>query len=177
VAVNAYREFKADRIVAERNFGGAMVEHVIRTVDRNVSYREVTASRGKIARAEPVAALYEQNRIRHVGAFAQLEDQLAAMTRAGYVGDGSPDRADALVWVLTELMGEPEAPQPIFGSYSRGGGWNGAYHVGGSGDSAGSIYASRPPEYWAAQGIFHPSDRQRWIDAGVYKPPEGPKNE
>jgi phage terminase large subunit-like protein len=165
VAVNAYREFKADRIIAERNFGGAMVEHVIRTVDPNVSYREVTASRGKVQRAEPAAALYEQSRVRHAGAFSQLEDQLAAMTGAGYVGDGSPDRADALVWALTELLGEPEAPQPVFGTYSRG--------CIGDDRSAGAIFASMPPEFWAAQGHFHPSDRQKWIDAGVFKPPEG----
>jgi phage terminase large subunit-like protein len=111
VAVRAYREFKADRIIAERNFGGAMVEHVIRTVDPNASYREVTASRGKIARAEPIAALYEQGRVRHAGAFVELEDQLAAMTSEGYVGDGSPDRADALVWAIGELMGT--RPQQI----------------------------------------------------------------
>lgn len=103
-AVEAYREFHADRIIAERNFGGAMVEHVIRTVDQMVPYREVTASRGKVARAEPVAALYEQNKVRHVGAFAALEDQMAAFTSSGYLGDGSPDRADALVWAITELM-------------------------------------------------------------------------
>jgi predicted phage terminase large subunit-like protein len=102
--VDAYREFKADRIIAEKNFGGAMVEHVIRSVDASVSYREVTASRGKIARAEPVAALYEQGRVKHAHAFPELEDELCAMTSAGYVGDGSPDRADALVWALTELM-------------------------------------------------------------------------
>jgi phage terminase large subunit-like protein len=104
VAVKAYQDFKADRIIAERNFGGAMVEHVIRTVDPNVSYREVTASRGKIARAEPVSALYEQSKVRHAGAFVDLEDQMAAMTGDGYIGDGSPDRCDALVWALTELM-------------------------------------------------------------------------
>jgi phage terminase large subunit-like protein len=110
-AVKAYREFKADRIIAERNFGGAMVEHVIRTVDRNASYREVTASRGKIARAEPTAALYEQSRVRHAGAFSELEDQMCAMTGAGYVGDGSPDRCDALVWALSDLMlGEVHMP-------------------------------------------------------------------
>ena len=103
-AVSAYHEFKADRIVAERNFGGAMVEHVIRTVDRTASYKEVTASRGKVARAEPVAALYEQGRVHHVGAFAALEDQMCALTSDGYVGEGSPDRVDALVWALTELM-------------------------------------------------------------------------
>jgi phage terminase large subunit-like protein len=103
-AVRAYREFKADRIVAERNFGGAMVEHVLRTVDRSVSYREVTASRGKVARCEPVAALYEQQRIRHAGSFPELEDQACAMTSDGYTGDGSPDRLDAAVWAISDLM-------------------------------------------------------------------------
>lgn len=102
--VQAYHEFRADRIVAERNFGGAMVEHVIRTVDRSASYKEVTASRGKVARAEPVAALYEQGRVSHVGGLPQLEDQLCLIGPDGYAGDGSPDRADALVWALTELM-------------------------------------------------------------------------
>lgn len=103
-AVAAYHEFGADRIIAERNFGGAMVEHVIRTVDRSISYREVTASRGKVARAEPVAALYEQGRVSHVGALSDLEDQCCLIGPDGYVGEGSPDRADALVWALTELM-------------------------------------------------------------------------
>jgi hypothetical protein len=103
-SVKAYHDFKADRIVAETNYGSAMVAHVIRTVDRNVSYKEVRASRGKIARAEPVSALYEQSKVRHVASFTDLEDQLAAMTSEGYVGDGSPDRADALVWALSELM-------------------------------------------------------------------------
>ncbi|MGY3409152.1 phage terminase large subunit-like protein [Bradyrhizobium sp. GM5.1] len=118
-AVAAYREFKADRIIAERNFGGAMVQHVIRTVDPNVPYREVTASRGKVQRAEPVSALYEQNRVRHVGSFTELEDQLAAMTGEGFAGDGSPDRADALVWALTELMMAPQTPMAAFGTYSQ----------------------------------------------------------
>jgi predicted phage terminase large subunit-like protein len=103
-AVNAYHEFKADRIVAERNFGGAMVEHVIQTIDKSASYKEVTASRGKVARAEPVAALYEQGRVSHAGSFAELEDQMAQMAPEGFVGDGSPDRADAMVWAITELM-------------------------------------------------------------------------
>lgn len=102
-AVNTYREFRADRLVAEKNFGGAMVEHVIKTVDRNISYKEVTASRGKIVRAEPVAALYEQGKVHHVGALPELEDQLCMMAPDGYAGEGSPDRADALVWALTEL--------------------------------------------------------------------------
>jgi len=103
-AVVAYHEFSADRIVAERNFGGAMVEHVIRTVDKSASYKEVTASRGKVARAEPVAALYEQGRVSHIGSLPDLEDQMCQIGPDGYIGDGSPDRADALVWALTELM-------------------------------------------------------------------------
>lgn len=103
-AVAAYHEFSADRIIAERNFGGAMVEHVIKTVDRRVSYKEVTASRGKVARAEPVAALYEQGKVSHVGSHAELEDQMCMFGPEGYIGEGSPDRADALVWALTELM-------------------------------------------------------------------------
>ena len=102
-AVQAYHEFAADRIIAERNFGGAMVQHVIKTVDRNVPYSEVTASRGKVARAEPVAALYEQGRVSHIGALPELEDQMCQIGPTGYVGEGSPDRADALVWAISEL--------------------------------------------------------------------------
>ena len=100
----AYGHYKADRIVAERNFGGAMVEAVIKAVNKKLPVTLVTASRGKVARAEPIAALYEQGRISHVGSFAQLEDQLCSMTPSGYMGDNSPDRADALVWALSELM-------------------------------------------------------------------------
>lgn len=103
-AVEAYKEFSADRIIAERNFGGAMVAHVVRTADRNVSYKEVVASRGKAVRAEPVAALYEQGRISHIGSFPELEDQACSMKSDGYLGEGSPDRLDALVWAMTELM-------------------------------------------------------------------------
>lgn len=103
-AVGAYHEFKADRIVAERNFGGAMVEAVIRTADKSVSYKEVTASRGKVARAEPIAALYEQGRVSHAPDLEELEDQMCQIGSSGYIGEGSPDRADALVWALTELM-------------------------------------------------------------------------
>lgn len=103
-AVAAYHEFEADRIVAERNYGGAMVEHVIKTVDKNVAYTEVVASRGKVVRAEPIAALYEQGRVKHHGDLDLLEDQMCAMTGTGYLGDGSPDRVDAGVWALTELM-------------------------------------------------------------------------
>jgi predicted phage terminase large subunit-like protein len=102
-AVEAYHRWQADCIVAEGNFGGAMVEHVIRTADKLVAFKMVTASRGKAVRAEPVSALYEQGLVSHVGSHPDLEDQMANMTAAGYVGEGSPDRADALVWAITEL--------------------------------------------------------------------------
>jgi predicted phage terminase large subunit-like protein len=100
----AYDRWDADRVVAERNFGGAMVESVLRTAARDLPVKMVTASRGKVARAEPIAALYEQSKVSHVGEFRELEDQLCAMTPGGYVGEGSPDRADALVWALSELQ-------------------------------------------------------------------------
>lgn len=103
-AVEAYHHFGADRLIAEKNFGGAMVGHVIKTVDRNVAYKEVTASRGKVARAEPISALYDQGRIKHVGVHRELEDQMCAFTSNGYLGKDSPDRVDALVWAMTELM-------------------------------------------------------------------------
>lgn len=100
----AFTHYRADRIIAERNFGGAMVEAVIRAVDAKLPVTMVTASRGKIARAEPIAALYEQARVTHVGSFPALEDQMCAMTPTGFIGEGSPDRADALVWALSDLM-------------------------------------------------------------------------
>lgn len=103
-AVDMYRRHKADRIVAERNYGGAMVGAMIRVADPNVPFREVTATRGKVVRAEPVAALYELGKVFHAGSFPELEDQMCAMTPAGYVGERSPDRADALVWAFTELL-------------------------------------------------------------------------
>lgn len=100
-----YDKWAADRVVAEKNFGGAMVEAVLRSVAKELPVRMVTASRGKAVRAEPVAALYEQEKVSHVGHFKELEDQLCSMTPAGFVGEGSPDRANALVWALTELQG------------------------------------------------------------------------
>ncbi len=103
-AVDAYRRFGADRIVVEQNFGGAMVENTIRAADPHVPIKSVNASRGKIARAEPIAALYEQGRVKHAGRFTELEDQLICFTRDGYVGAHSPDRADAAIWALTELI-------------------------------------------------------------------------
>lgn len=105
-AVIAYHDHKADRLVAEHNNGGQMVEHTIRTVDPNVAYRHVWASKGKHTRAEPVAALYEQGKVHHCGEFTALEDQLCTWVP----GDDSPDRLDALVWALTELMLGNQAP-------------------------------------------------------------------
>jgi phage terminase large subunit-like protein len=101
-AIAAYREFDADKLVAEVNQGGDMVESVLRQVDPSVSYGSVRASRGKVARAEPVSALYERGLVRHVGALAELEDQMCAFT--GDRRGGSPDRVDALVWAIWELM-------------------------------------------------------------------------
>lgn len=105
-AVSMYRKWQADKIVAEKNQGGEMVASVIRAVDRSIMPKLVHASRGKIIRAEPISALYEQNRIHHVGRFDQLEDQMCTFSvdniRAN--GMGSPDRVDALVWGLTELF-------------------------------------------------------------------------
>ncbi len=101
-AVRAYHEYNADLVVAETNNGGDLVEAVIRTVDPDVSFKKVHASRGKFTRAEPVAALYEQEKVHHAGSFGQLEDQMCVFTPEGL--QKSPDRVDALVWALTELM-------------------------------------------------------------------------
>jgi predicted phage terminase large subunit-like protein len=109
VAVNAYNGYKADRIVAEQNFGGQMVESTIRSVDANVPIRMVTASRGKQLRAEPVASWYEQHRVHLVGEFPQLEDQLTSWDPSE--SGPSPDRLDSMVWALTDLMGGPPPMQ------------------------------------------------------------------
>ena len=104
IATDAYHRHSADRIVAEKNYGGAMVEAVIRASDQKAPYREVTATRGKVVRAEPIAALYEQGKIHHIGYFPELEDQLCGMSVSGYTGLRSPDRADAMIWGFTELF-------------------------------------------------------------------------
>ena len=105
-AAEAARAWQADRVVAEANQGGDMVRSVLQAADVALPVTLVHASRGKAARAEPVAALYEAGRVRHAGQFALLEDELCGiMAGGGYEGPGrSPDRADALVWALTELM-------------------------------------------------------------------------
>lgn len=104
VVADLARTLKADRIVAEKNFGGAMVESILRSADTRLPIRMVTASRGKVARAEPVAALYERGHVHHVGHFPELEEQLTMTTTSGFQGGGSPDRLDALVWALSDLM-------------------------------------------------------------------------
>ncbi|WP_308916800.1 DNA-packaging protein [Jannaschia sp. LMIT008] len=104
---DAYDRHGADRVVAEGNQGGDMIEAVLRQAAPSVSYRKVTARRGKSARAEPVAALYERGRVRHVAGLVPLEDQMCAMASSGYGGSGSPDRCDALVWALWAALLEP----------------------------------------------------------------------
>lgn len=103
-AVAAYDLYAADAIVAETNQGGEMVEQTIRSVRPGVPYIGVRASRGKVTRAEPVAALYEQGRVSHVGAFPALEDQMVLFTPLGIEGGTTADRTDALVWAMTELF-------------------------------------------------------------------------
>ena len=106
-AVQALHDFEAELLVAEVNQGGDLVESVVRQIDPLIPYRAVRASKGKVARAEPIAALYEQGRVFHARGLSELEDQMAKMSLTGYSGKGSPDRVDALVWALHELMIEP----------------------------------------------------------------------
>jgi len=108
-AIRAMERYGADKLVAEVNQGGDLVASVIRQVDPLVPVKSVHASKGKAARAEPVAALYEQGRVHHLRGLGDLEDQMRAMTPQGFEGRGSPDRVDALVWALHELMIEPAA--------------------------------------------------------------------
>ena len=103
-AVAAMHRWGAERMVAEVNQGGDLVEQVIRQVDPLISLRKVHASKGKSARAEPIAALYEQGRVHHFTGLAKLEDEMCQLTLHGFHGKGSPDRTDALVWALWELM-------------------------------------------------------------------------
>ena len=112
-AVALYHTLKADRIIAESNQGGDMVKHTLATVDGNVPIRLVHASRGKRTRAEPVASLYEQGKIHHVGSFNQLEDQLCSWIPGE---SSSPDRLDALVWGFTELLVGTQMPPAVIPS-------------------------------------------------------------
>jgi predicted phage terminase large subunit-like protein len=152
-AVGAYHRFNADRIVIEANQGGDMVANVIRSVDNNIPLRKVHASRGKVTRAEPISALYEQNRVSHVGSFPQLEDQMCAFTsdfdrsRAGY----SPDRVDALVWGLTELAKLGQAQQSPVGLnpvFIDGDGHAHQTKVDDKQDGASRANQTKPPDHW-----------------------------
>lgn len=114
VVCNAYDRHEADAVIGETNYGGAMVQHVIQTTRPRTNFRKVTATRGKVVRAEPVSALYEQGKIRHVGLLPDLEDELMQFTTAGYTGSQSPNRADALIWAVTALFPgviKPRKPQ------------------------------------------------------------------
>jgi len=104
VATDAFDRWNADTVVGETNFGGDMVRHVIQTARPRTPFIKVTASRGKIARAEPFSALYEQGKVRHVGRFNELEDELTAFTTYGFIGELSPNRADAHIWALAALF-------------------------------------------------------------------------
>jgi phage terminase large subunit-like protein len=112
-AVGAWREYRADRLVAEVNQGGDLVVSVIRQIEPDVPVAQVRATRGKYVRAEPIAALYAEGRVVHVGHLPALESQMLAFGAGGLSGGKSPDRLDALVWALTELMLEQRAPPAV----------------------------------------------------------------
>ncbi len=127
-AVALYDAYEADAIVIEVNQGGDMCRHTLQSVRPGLRVVEVRATRGKHVRAEPIAALYSLGRVHHVGTMPELEDQLCLFTASGYEGSGSPDRADALVWAMTELFpgmvrkaADPAPPRVDYGS----GGWMG----------------------------------------------------
>ncbi len=129
VATMAFERHSADRIVAEVNYGGAMVRAVIQAARPRTPFRPVTASRGKVVRAEPISGLVETGKIRFAGIFRELEDELCAFTTHGYMGENSPNRADAFVWAMTDLFPEltkpEEAPPPPSRviTRSRGNNW------------------------------------------------------
>jgi phage terminase large subunit-like protein len=132
VATSAYERHEADCVVGETNYGGAMVQQTIQVARPRTPFKKVTASRGKVVRAEPFSALYELGKVRHVGNFPDLEDELSAFSTFGYTGSGSPNRADALVWALAELFpgltrkSSTEAKKdtkPIAGAYNHAQGW------------------------------------------------------
>lgn len=104
VATSAFDRHEADVIVGEQNYGGAMVKATIQTARPRTPYKAVNAARGKAVRAEPFSALYENGKVRHVGDFTDLEDELVAFSTVGYMGEKSPNRADAWIWVLAELF-------------------------------------------------------------------------
>lgn len=129
-AITAAKKYNADGVVVEVNQGGDMVAHTLRSIAPNLNIIEVRATKGKHVRAAPIASLYEQGRIRHVGQFPELEAQMTQMTSEGYQGDGSPDRVDALVWLMTELFPDMVDTVPDASLYEalmqgNSGGWMG----------------------------------------------------
>lgn len=124
-AIEAFDAYAADRIVAEKNYGGEMVRFTLQAVRKTAPVVLVNASRGKMVRAEPVSALYEQGRIRHLvkdpadNPLSELEEEMRQATTAGYVGDGSPNRLDALVWALTDLFLTKEGAGAAFLELAR----------------------------------------------------------
>lgn len=135
IATTAYDRHAADLIVGEANYGGDMVRYVVQAAKPGVPYRKVTASRGKVVRAEPVSALVEKGKVRFAGHFHELEDELCSFTTAGYTGSGSPNRADALVWAISELFpgiakreraAKRDIPKPRLPYAPQPAGWLGA---------------------------------------------------
>lgn len=112
IATSAYDRHKADAVLGESNFGGDMVRYTIQTSRPRTNYKSVSASRGKVVRAEPISALYEQGKVCHVGYFPELEEELTSFSTSGYMGVGSPNRADALIWLLTEMFPSLTKPEP-----------------------------------------------------------------
>jgi len=132
VATDAYDNHNADAIVAETNYGGEMVKFVVRTAKPRVPFRKVTATRGKQVRAEPIASLQEQGKIRFAGDFPELEDELYSFTTQGYIGEQSPNRADAFIWAMSSLFPglvkeetEMKERTPRRSHYSGSGAWMG----------------------------------------------------
>lgn len=117
IATSAYDRHEADCIVGETNFGGAMVQQTIQVARPRTPFKKVTASRGKVARAEPYSALYEAGKVRHAGVFPELEDELGGFNTTGYTGNRSPNRADALIWALAELFPAITAPKKTMNTY------------------------------------------------------------
>lgn len=113
IATGAFDRHSASCIVGETNYGGAMVQQTIQVARPGTPFRKVTASRGKVQRAEPFSALYEQGKVRHVGVYPQLEDELAGFSTHGYMGARSPNRADALIWALASIFPSVTAPAKV----------------------------------------------------------------
>jgi phage terminase large subunit-like protein len=131
VATDAYDRHEADAVVGETNYGGAMVQHVIKTCRPRTNFVKVTASRGKTQRAEPFSALYEHGKVRHVGYLNELEDELAGFSTYGYTGEHSPNRADAAIWALAALFPgivkekKEKKEKPPANNYAHAQGWMG----------------------------------------------------